>query len=89
MIQQVLDTHFQQNINQIQLGVITMLPTERFNSFSPATEDDIWKLIIKSSDVTCFLDTMPTRLAKAQIDILLPTITNIVNESLSSGYFSH
>jgi len=50
-----------------------------------ATEDEIRKLIIKPSDATCFLDPMPTWLVQAQIDILLPTITKIVNESLSSG----
>jgi len=64
-----------------------MLPTDSSNSFSPATEDKILNLIIKSSDATCFLDPMPTRLVKAQIDISLPTITKIVNESLSLRYF--
>jgi len=64
-----------------------MLSTESFNSFSPGIEDEIRKVIIKSSDATCFLDPMPTRLIKGQIDILLPTITKIVNESLSSGLF--
>ena len=38
MIRQVLDTNFQQNTNYIQLGDITMLPTESFYSFPPATE---------------------------------------------------
>jgi len=87
MIRQVLDTNFQHFTNHIQLGDITMLHTNSFNSFSPTTEDEIRKLIIKSSDATCFLDLMPTRVVKAHIDILLPVITKIVNESLSSGLF--
>jgi len=86
-IRQVLDTNSQKNTNHILLGDITMLPTDSLNSFSPATEDEIRKLIIKSSDATCSLDPMPTRLVKAHIDILLPTITKIVNESFSSGLF--
>ena len=64
-----------------------MLSTESFNSFSPGIEDEIRKVIIKSSYATCFLDPMPTRLIKVHINILLPTITKIVNESLSSGRF--
>jgi len=80
MSRQILDTQFQQNTKHI-------LPTESFNIFSPATEHEIRKLIIKSSDATCFLDPMPNSLVKAKIDILLPTITKIVNESLSLGPF--
>jgi hypothetical protein len=64
-----------------------MAPTENFNSFSPATEDEIRKLIIKSSDAARLLDPMPIILVKAHIDILFPMITKIVNESLSSGPF--
>jgi hypothetical protein len=37
-IRQVLDTNSQQNTNHIQLGDITMLSRESFNSFSPAAE---------------------------------------------------
>jgi len=89
MIRQVIDTNFQQNTNRIQLGDITMLPTDNFNSLSSATDDEIRKLIIKSSDRTCFLDPMPTRLVKAHIDILVPTITKMVTEFLLSGPFSN
>ncbi|KAK2138671.1 hypothetical protein LSH36_2596g00002 [Paralvinella palmiformis] len=64
-----------------------MAPTENFNSFSPATEDEIRKLIIKSSDAARLLDPMPIILVKAHIDILFSMITKIVNESLSSGPF--
>ena len=83
MIRQVLNTNSQENTNYIQLRDITMLPTESFNSFSPATEDEIRKLIIKSSDGTCFLDPVPTRLVKAYIDILLPTIASLQTTSQS------
>jgi len=36
-----------------------MLPSDNFNNFSRATEDEIRMLILKSSDATCFLDPMP------------------------------
>ena len=39
IIRQIPDTNTQQNTNHILVGDITLLPTESFNSFSPATED--------------------------------------------------
>jgi len=57
MIRQVLDTNFQQNINHIQLGDITMQVLYVF-----------W--ILRQPGWS---------------KLLLPTITKIVNESLSSG----
>ena len=68
-------------------GDSTILPAESLNNFALATQDEIRKLICKSSDATCSLDPVPTKLIKTHIDILLPTITRIVNESLSTGVF--
>ncbi len=53
--------------------------------FTPATTDEVRKIILKSKSTTCQLDVMPTWLLKECLDTLLPVITNIVNMSLSSA----
>jgi len=55
--------------------------------FSLATEEEICKLVSQSSNTFCDLDPIPTSLLKQLLPPLLPTITNIVNLSLSSGVF--
>jgi hypothetical protein len=51
--------------------------------FAPATEDEIRK-IMSSESKSCNLDPIPTWLLKDSIEVLLPTITNIVNQSLAT-----
>jgi len=55
--------------------------------FTPATEEEIFKLISQSFNSFCDLDPIPTSLLKQCLPVLLPTITSIVNLSLSSGVF--
>ena len=55
------------------------------NSFTEVTDIDVLKFIQKSSPKTCNLDPIPTVLFKQTIDILLPHITKIINNSLVSG----
>ena len=43
------------------------------------------KIISKSPTKSCLLDPLPTFLIKECIDILLPSITKLVNFSLSDG----
>ncbi|WP_419649386.1 reverse transcriptase domain-containing protein, partial [Thiolapillus sp.] len=43
--------------------------------------------ILKSKPTSCSLDPLPTSLLLEFIDDLLPTLTNIINFSLSSGTF--
>ena len=45
------------------------------------------KLIQKSSKKSCTLDPMPTSLVVSAVDELLPSISLILNSSLSLGYF--
>ena len=54
--------------------------------FTPATTDEISKLISSSNNSTCDLDPIPTSLLK-KCPILIPTITNIINLSLATGLF--
>jgi len=45
------------------------------------------KLLSQSPDTNCDLDPIPTFILKQCSHILLPTITNIINLSLSTGIF--
>jgi len=49
--------------------------------------DEVSKLLSQSPDTYCDLDPIPTSLLKQCSHILLPTITNIINLSLSTGIF--
>ncbi len=58
-----------------------------FDSFHPLSQEDILKLIKKSPTKSCDLDPLPTDMVKKCLDILLPTVTRIVNLSLQEGVF--
>ena len=58
-----------------------------FNTFKPVTEDEISKCIKESPTKFCPLDPIPTFLLKDCLDILLPSITKLVNYSLIDGSF--
>ena len=60
------------------------LPLSSFNIFD---QDEMRKIISQLTNKSCSLDPVPTWLLKQNIDIILPVITSIVNESLSSGTF--
>ena len=74
-------------------------PAPRFNadltveSWSFLTDferisDDVLKYIILSAKPkSCTLDRLPTGLLKNCVDVLLPTITTIMNLSLEKGFF--
>ena len=57
------------------------------SSFRPVSEDDVRKMIVKSSPKSCELDPMPTSLLFECIDEFVPAITHVVNESFLSGTF--
>ena len=58
-----------------------------FNSFSPVTEIDVLAILKKSAPKSCDLDPIPTDLLIDCSEIVLPFLTNIINESLVSGVF--
>ena len=62
----------------------THKPKKLLNHFPRASEAEVLKLIKASPSKSCSLDPMPTWLLKDCIGALLPTITKIVNLSLSS-----
>ncbi|XP_072024986.1 uncharacterized protein [Amphiura filiformis] len=51
------------------------------------SEDEVKKVITRSSNTSCSLDAHPTWFLKNHLDSHIPAITNIVNKSLSSGVF--
>ena len=53
--------------------------------FTQVTQDEIGKIISKSPTKSCLMDPLPTFLIKECIDILLPSITKLVNCSLWEG----
>jgi hypothetical protein len=55
--------------------------------FNPVTEEEVSKIILTSSNSFCDLDPLPTSLLKQCLPSLLPTITHIINLSLSTGVF--
>ena len=67
------------------------VPQERkppsFSSFQLVSELEVHKFIKDSPSKTCSLDPWPTFLVKKCIDILLPSITKLVNLSLQDGVF--
>jgi len=58
-----------------------------FSSFTCVTTDEVSKHLSQSPDTNCDLDPIPTFLLKQCSHILLHTITNIINLSLSTGIF--
>ena len=55
--------------------------------FHPATIAEVSALLSSSPDTSCDLDPIPTSFLKQCKSVLLPTITNIINLSLSTGVF--
>ena len=57
------------------------------NSFEPFQPDELFKIIRRMKPTTCDLDPIPTKVFINCLDILISTITDIVNLSLSTGKF--
>lgn len=55
--------------------------------FTLTSELELAKILSKMSSSTCELDPIPSIILKNHLDILLPTLVNIVNKSLESGIF--
>jgi hypothetical protein len=59
----------------------------KLSSFTSVTKAEVSKLISESSNTYCELDPIPTSLLKQCLPVLLNTLTNIINLSLSTGVF--
>ena len=65
--------------------------TERTNSsnvldtFHTVTEDEVAKEILTGNSKSCSLDPIPTKILKQVLPSVLPTVTSIINESITRG----
>ena len=57
-----------------------------FNNFHEVSQDDVKEFAYKPLRKSCCLDPLPASLLKDCFPVLLPTITRMVNLSLSTGY---
>ena len=64
--------------------VLTMSSTT-FSTFTEVKLDDIRELAATVFSKSCVLDPLPSSIIKQCTDLLLPTVTNIVNLSLREG----
>ena len=58
---------------------------DKLSMFLPATEDEVRRLVNKNPSKSYSLDPVPAWFLKEHLDCLLPSITNIVNLSMSTG----
>ena len=56
-------------------------------NFQLLTQSDLSTIIMSSATKSCRLDPIPTWLLKENLDHVLPLLTSIVNQSLSTGTF--
>ena len=59
----------------------------KFDSFLSVAEDQVKKFLLESKPTTCPLDPMPTKFLLEFVDEIVPTLTHLINDSLSNGYF--
>ena len=82
-----LHTTLLSNHSRVSPHVPPPFTPPKFTSFTCVTADEVSKLLSQSPDTYCDLDPIPTSLLKQCSHILLPTITNIINLSISTGVF--
>ena len=75
-----------EDIDPIKPTINNTVP--KFCKFSVLTESEVKRIALKMKTKTCELDTMPTSVLKQILDKCLPSLTKIVNLSLSEGVFA-
>ena len=80
--------------NELDSQAVSVLPAQAdsfsgitLSTFEPVTEAMVKLVITKSAPKTCSLDPIPTPLLLEIVDSLLPSLTALINSSLSSGLF--
>jgi hypothetical protein len=58
-----------------------------FNKFMLISEQELREIVLNSPCKSCSLEPWPNFLIKENIDIILPSLTKLVNMSLSQGIF--
>ena len=65
------------------------LSADPLDSFTPATKEEVRRVILNSSNATSDSDPIPTHIGKHCVDSLITPVTDIVNHSLKNGSFPH
>ena len=65
----------------------TVHNSSKLSEFEKLSENDVLKMINKAPSKSCALDPVPSWFMKQNIDSFVPSITQIINESLSTGIF--
>ena len=86
-LRQKLSSHNQHHALHSEQPASPQVTPPRFSNFRPADIETITSLILSSPDKQCELDPIPTCLLKKCCHILAPSITKIVNLSLTTGSF--
>ena len=60
----------------------------KLSKFEPLREKEVRQIIKAMPSKCCDLDVIPTSLLKEALELLLPTLTKLVNLSLAEGVFS-
>ena len=60
---------------------------KEITDWQPLTERELWQIIVSLGTKSCESDAIPTKLLKENLDVLLPPLLNIMNESLAQGVF--
>ena len=59
----------------------------KFSEFDILSDQDVGQIVKKSATKSCILDPMPTSLLKEHLDDFIPTLADIINNSLQHGKF--
>jgi len=73
--------------SDLELKPDLTLPLASFSSFSPVIVPEISSLILSCSSKSSPLDPIPTFLLKHCLHVLAPSITHLINMSLTNGVF--
>ena len=79
-----LDISYVRNISVANFS-IKNVPV--WSSFEPVSPEMVSEFVRKSPTKSCLLDSLPTQLFKECLDILSPSVTEIVNSSFINGVF--
>ena len=60
----------------------------RSESFAPLTQEEVRREVMRMKNKSCELDLIDTSTLKDILAVCLPTITQIVNMSLTNGDFN-
>ena len=58
----------------------------KLEAFNRISESEVSELILKGNSKSCCLDPIPTKIIKQILPALLPSITSIINKSLSMSH---